>query len=651
MTPPIAHHHVQERLRSYRQLLTRLVHSEALTTGDISAAYRQVTELAGELLNVERASVWRFDAANTRIECVDLFERTPTRHSHGTTIQAVDVPAYFRALAEERCLAAHDARLDPRTREFTEGYLVPTGIGAMLDAPIWVAGRMVGVVCHEHLGGPRNWEFSEELLAGTVADFVARVIEAAERLRTERVLGQYRDHVQELVDIRVKEIERLNAAVSREVVARPALHDERQELAEIRSMIDASPVPLVLTRLDDAEVRYVNRRAGELFEIAVDQMIGRRAPDFYVEPADRKAFIDRLRGSGRVDGFVAKLKTRTGRSFWAVMSAQRLAFQNEECFMVGFADVTAQKLAELAVRSSEQNLRALFAATPIPLVLSRVREQTVLLANQRAADLFDVPLDEVVGQHSPDFYVSRAERDVVVGKLLQDGRVDDALVRLRTSTGAQFWGMLSARVIEFEGQSCFLVGVHDVTLQKELEEQLRNLAMRDPLTGLYNRRHFLEFAEQALHRVSRSPGALTLCMFDADHFKSVNDEHGHSIGDGVLTAIARAAGGAVRSHGVLARIGGEEFAVLLPDVDARGASRVAEQIRAAVEALEVPVSERDSIRPTVSVGVASHVDGDDLEGLLLRADEALYRAKELGRNRVVGPSEARAADSQPPPPA
>ena len=83
----------------------------------------------------------------------------------------------------------------------------------MLDAPIWVAGRMVGVVCHEHVGGPRRWDFSEELLAGTIADFVARVIEAADRLRAERVLGQYRDHVQELVGIRTKELERLNAAL------------------------------------------------------------------------------------------------------------------------------------------------------------------------------------------------------------------------------------------------------------------------------------------------------------------------------------------------------------------------------------------------------------------------------------------------------
>ena len=104
------------------------------------------------------------------------------------------------------------------------------------------------------------------------------------------------------------------------------------------------------------------------------------------------------------------------------MSAQRIAFQGEDCFMVGFSDVTAQKLAELAVRRSEQNMRALFAAAPVPLVLSRERDQTVLLANQRAADRVRAfRSTRSSGSARPDYYVNRAERDAVVGRLLQRG--------------------------------------------------------------------------------------------------------------------------------------------------------------------------------------------------------------------------------------
>src|SRR6187551_3644520 len=144
---------VAERLGLHRQLLSRLAHSEALTGRDIDSAYAQVTELMTTLLRVERGSVWRFDEVGTRLECVDLFEWSRRVHSSGALITADDVPAYFAALAENRCIAAEDAASDPSTRELAESYLQPLGIGAMLDAPIWVDGRMVGVVCHEHVGG------------------------------------------------------------------------------------------------------------------------------------------------------------------------------------------------------------------------------------------------------------------------------------------------------------------------------------------------------------------------------------------------------------------------------------------------------------------------------------------------------------------
>jgi diguanylate cyclase (GGDEF)-like protein/PAS domain S-box-containing protein len=459
------------------------------------------------------------------------------------------------------------------------------------------------------------------------------VIEAADRLRTERVLGQYRDHVQELVDIRTKELERLNAALSRKVSGREAEHSEARELAEIRSIIDGSPVPLVLTRLEDAEVRYVNLRACELFEIPIDQMIGRRAPEFYADPEERSNLIERLRAQGRIDGVVAKLKTRTGRPFWALMSAQRIRYQGEDCIMVGFSDVTAQKLAEFALQRNEQNVRALFAAAPVPLVLSRVSDQTVLVANQRAADLFEVPLDQVVGQRAPDYYVNPSDRAAIIDRLVRDGHASDALVQLRTRGGTQFWGTLTARAIEFEGEPCFLVGVHDVTVQKELEHRLRELAIRDELTGLFNRRHFLEFAQNELHRAARSEAPLALCMFDADHFKVINDRHGHGVGDRVLAEIARAAQGVMRASDVLARIGGEEFAVLLPETDSASAARVAERIRTSVADLIVE-ADGGRVRPTISVGVAARVCGDTVEALLKRADDALYEAKGAGRNRV-----------------
>jgi diguanylate cyclase (GGDEF)-like protein len=128
-------------------------------------------------------------------------------------------------------------------------------------------------------------------------------------------------------------------------------------------------------------------------------------------------------------------------------------------------------------------------------------------------------------------------------------------------------------------------------------------------------------------------------LFDADHFKNVNDEHGHVVGDHVLTAIAEGAASALRSSDILGRLGGEEFAVLLPDTDLAGAMIVAERVRAAVAAREVQ-SEPDEqgasvgVRVTVSLGVAELRGHEPFESLLKRADRALYAAKDLGRNRV-----------------
>jgi signal transduction histidine kinase len=177
--------------------LVRLAKSEAAASGDLDAALRELAEAAAETLQVERASVWLFDEAHTRIDCVELYEQTPHRHSRGMAIAAADFPSYFRGLEEERAIVAHDAHRNPTTREFSASYLTPLGIGAMLDAPIRVRGRMAGVVCHEHVGGAREWSPEEQGFAASVADLAAFALEAvegaAERRRVEDELRRAKE--------------------------------------------------------------------------------------------------------------------------------------------------------------------------------------------------------------------------------------------------------------------------------------------------------------------------------------------------------------------------------------------------------------------------------------------------------------------------
>jgi PAS domain S-box-containing protein len=504
MTDAASNDRVHQRLAVTRQLLGRLARSEALARGDVTSAYREVTELACELLGLERASVWLFDPLRTEIECVDLYERSSHRHSSGTVIRARDVPSYFRALTEQRVIAAGDAHTDPRTSEFSEAYLGPLGIGAMLDAPIWAGGSMVGVICHEHVGPARAWSFVEELLAGTVADFVARVFEASQRVRAEEALGVFRERLDALTALRSSEADRLKTEVAREVDSWRSEAVAQKNAEELMSVVEGSPVPLVVTGTEDGVVRWVNRRAAELFETTQSAMPDRSGPSYWLEPADRLTLFDSVAKHGQVDGFVARLTTFSGRPFWALLSARNVRYQGDRCVMIGLADITAQKVAELAVRESEERIRHVFDAAPVSLILSRAKDNLVLLANSVAARLFEVPLELVVGQSTPSYWVDTAERDRIVEELVREGHADTIVTRLRTATGREFWGMLSARRIQYEGDVCFLVGVADVTAQKEAEEALRDQATRDALTGVPNRRKLLEIAEIELSRARRT---------------------------------------------------------------------------------------------------------------------------------------------------
>jgi diguanylate cyclase (GGDEF)-like protein len=177
------------------------------------------------------------------------------------------------------------------------------------------------------------------------------------------------------------------------------------------------------------------------------------------------------------------------------------------------------------------------------------------------------------------------------------------------------------------------------TLSMEAETARRVaevMAMTDPLTGLFNRRHFLDLAARESARVSRARQPLAVLMLDIDHFKTVNDTFGHATGDQVLTHVARICLGCTRQCDTLARLGGEEFAVLLPDTSMETALTIAERARAAVaDDMTLRGPDGAPMRTTLSIGVAALAQGDDgIAAALDRADKAMYLAKSSGRNRV-----------------
>jgi diguanylate cyclase (GGDEF)-like protein len=201
--------------------------------------------------------------------------------------------------------------------------------------------------------------------------------------------------------------------------------------------------------------------------------------------------------------------------------------------------------------------------------------------------------------------------------------------------GEPSWLLVSARAVPFDGQLRALVGLADISRQKELEAELRERAIRDPLTGLFNRRHFEAQALQALKRARRDGGPVSLVMSDIDHFKSINDTHGHVNGDRALRRLAEIIRATIREADTPGRLGGEEFGLLLPGVDRDGARVLAERLRKATEETILRLPHDKILSMTVSLGVAQAHPDDTLESLVTRADTALYAAKNGGRNRVV----------------
>ncbi len=218
--------------------------------------------------------------------------------------------------------------------------------------------------------------------------------------------------------------------------------------------------------------------------------------------------------------------------------------------------------------------------------------------------------------------------------------------RLRRSDGGERWVLARGSVLRQGRDGCpeRLIGTFtDITERRLMEEtvrrqaeELRILAATDPLTGLWNRRSFLEKAEHEVQRARRYGRALSVVMVDIDFFKKVNDTHGHDGGDAVLRRFSQVLKSGVRQSDVVGRWGGEEFVLLLPETDIAAAGAVADTLRRQVAAAPADLPDGATLAITASFGVSTlSGEGDEVTDMLRRADEALYEAKHSGRDRVA----------------
>jgi diguanylate cyclase (GGDEF)-like protein/PAS domain S-box-containing protein len=233
--------------------------------------------------------------------------------------------------------------------------------------------------------------------------------------------------------------------------------------------------------------------------------------------------------------------------------------------------------------------------------------------------------------HAEDRPMVRAAiRDAVAARLPWnvEGRVTDG-------AGQERWVRMMARPTSDGAEVVYTGFVIDITAERHGQAELQRLATTDSLTGLLTRRQFHLLGEREIARHERSGEPMAVLMLDVDHFKRVNDTHGHARGDAVLAAVALAMREALREVDVLGRFGGEEFVAVLVGADPATASVIAERLRVACGRVAVPLEGGGALSITVSIGLGAWCRGEDrLDAALRRADAALYRAKQGGRNRV-----------------
>ncbi len=294
-------------------------------------------------------------------------------------------------------------------------------------------------------------------------------------------------------------------------------------------------------------------------------------------------------------------------------------------------DVTARRQAEAALRESETWLRAVAEAGPVPMTITRWEDSRVLYANSHVRALFGIaPEEEVVGRHTLEFYAVPEDREALRQTLTERGHVENWECRLRRADGTPFWASGAFQRMVYRGEEAIFSVYRDVSAQRRLLDEARAEAEQDPLTGLLNHRAFHKRLEEEVERAQGGGTSLAVVLVDLDNFKFFNDAYGHVEGDAVLRQVAGVLRSVCRAGDVLARFGGDEFALLIPDV---GPDAPADGVRARLAAALGDVRYRppgsDSAVPLgLSVGVALFpAEAPTRLAVMQIADERLLRAK------------------------
>jgi len=576
---------------THQAALLRLAMHEEIIYGDLDAALPVVAQIVAETLDLDRVGVWFFSPDGERLECRILFAQGALQPPNRPQPVA-KYARYFSVLRENRAINAPDARNDPRTREFRDEYLIPSGVYSLLDAAIRREGRTIGVICAEATDNIRHWSADEVHFMASVADLVAMIVERDHRLHAEQFLQKILETVPHIIyvfDLAANE----NIFISKRALGGLGYSDE-----EILKM-----GPQFMTKLLHPE---------DL------QRIG--------------GLLSRWRTATDQDLLMVEYRLRSASGVWCWFRGYDRVFKRGSdgrvLQLIGVAqDITDEKRAEVILRESEARYRTLFDAAGDALLV--MHQGRITDCNIQALRLFRCARTAMVGRDIGDFLKSDGDCACNPEGLLADCRAPEASIwRGHREEGDAFDAEVSLSQMMLNGSPLQLAIVRDVTERNRHLVEMEYQATHDALTHLPNRKLLYEHTIDLIDRAKRGGHKVAMLLIDLDRFKEINDTLGHHSGDLLLKQIGpRLFSLLPSSDAMLARLGGDEFAIVLPRVEHSG--EAVEKADALLRALRRPF---DLLEMRVeiggSAGVALYPDhGEGVSGLLRCADVAMYHAK------------------------
>lgn len=419
------------------------------------------------------------------------------------------------------------------------------------------------------------------------------------------------------------------------------IHDitDRKRLEEERDRLFNLSLDMLCIAGFDGYFKQVNPAWSRTLGWTEQELLSSPYFDF-VHPDDRDATVRasrRLIDGSPILGFENRYRSRDGTYRWISWNSFPL---QEEQLMFGVArDITMRKDADRRLEESEELFRTTFEQAAVG-VCHVDPEGRFLRVNKVLCDIWGYSREELRGlTHQQITHPDDLRSDLEQVARIRSGDLETYFQdkRYLRADGSAVWCHLTLSLVrDASGEPKYFIGViEDITRRKHLENELKRLATRDSLTGAFNRQHFLQRAEEEFERARRYKHPLSVMMLDVDHFKLINDTHGHHAGDVVLKALVEQCRVTLRTPDLFGRLGGEEFGAILTETEANSALGVAERLRIRLAALSLQPADQP-IALTVSIGLTSCQEEDrTIEEAIRRADMALYEAKKRGRNCVV----------------